>query len=250
MDLIGQLRHRPGPDASLPFNSEQLAFTLSAFARGKDVTFARLPFGWPRIASRFATPLDFLGKDGGGAVGTGPGHTIGAALALKDSGRLTIGVIGDGDYLMGVNALWTAANLKLPMMMVVANNRSYFNDEVHQESMARQRNRPVENKGIGQKLDNPAPRYCRTGPCPGFRRRRAGERVSRRCGAGAGPIGTRRRSGGWPIRHRCTDHSGLLRQISSTRKELLIVTKTLTVACGAYDRTWPLATAVASVPRI
>lgn len=157
-----------GPDPSLPFNSEQLAFTLSAFVQDKDVTFARLPFGWPRVASRFTTPLDFLGKDGGGAVGTGPGHTIGAALALKDSGRLTIGVIGDGDYLMGVNALWTASNLKLPMLMVVANNRSYFNDEVHQERMARQRGRPVENKGIGQKLDDPPPDIIGLARAQGF----------------------------------------------------------------------------------
>ncbi len=146
-----------GPDPDLLFNSEQLAFTLAAFARDKPVTFARLPFGWPRQASRFTTPLDFLGKDGGGTVGTGPGHTVGVALALKDSGRLTIGVIGDGDYLMGVNALWTASHLQLPLMIVVANNRSYYNDEVHQERVARQRGRPVENKGIGQKLDNPAP---------------------------------------------------------------------------------------------
>lgn len=157
-----------GPDASLPFNSEQMAFTLTAFSRGKDVTFARLPFGWPRIASRFTTPLDFLGKDGGGAVGTGTGHTVGAALALKDSGRLTVGVIGDGDYLMGVNALWTASHLKIPMMMVVANNRSYYNDEVHQERMARQRGRPVENKGIGQKLDDPAPDLVGLAVCQGF----------------------------------------------------------------------------------
>ncbi|MBK6388359.1 MAG: hypothetical protein IPF71_17160 [Rhodoferax sp.] len=105
-----------------------------------------------------------MGRGGG----HGPGHTIGAALALKDSGRLTIGVIGDGDYLMGVNALWTAANLKLPMMIVVVNNRSYFNDEVHQERMARQRNRPVENKGIGQKLDNPAPNIVGLARAQGF----------------------------------------------------------------------------------
>ncbi len=163
-----------GPDATLPFNSEQLAFTLSAFSRDKDVTFARLPFGWPRIASRFTTPLDFLGKDGGGAVGTGTGHTVGAALALRGSSRLTIGVIGDGDYLMGVNALWTASHMKIPMIMVVANNRSYYNDEVHQERMAKQRGRPVENKGIGQKLNDPAPDIVGLALCQGFE---AGESV-------------------------------------------------------------------------
>ena len=59
--------------------------------------------------------------------------------------------------MMGVNALWTAANAKIPMLLVVSNNRSFFNDELHQERMARQRNRPVENRWIGQRIDNPAP---------------------------------------------------------------------------------------------
>ncbi|MET0744379.1 MAG: thiamine pyrophosphate-binding protein, partial [Microvirga sp.] len=113
------------------FGAEQMAYTLAEFAKSRPITFARLSFGWPQRACRFRSPLDFLGKDGGGAVGTGPGHTIGAALALRDSGRLVVGVIGDGDYLMGVNALWTAAHMRIPLLLVVANNRSYFNDEVH-----------------------------------------------------------------------------------------------------------------------
>jgi thiamine pyrophosphate-dependent acetolactate synthase large subunit-like protein len=144
-----------GPSADKPFNIDQLALTLAEFVRERAVTYARLPIGWPRQASRFRGPLDFLGKDGGGAVGTGPGHTVGAALALRDSGRLVIGVTGDGDYAMGVNALWTASSMKLPAMIVVANNRSYYNDEVHQERMAKQRGRPVENKWIGQRLQDP-----------------------------------------------------------------------------------------------
>ena len=144
-----------GPTTDKPFNLDQLALTLAEFVRERSVTYARLPIGWPRHASRFRSPLDFLGKDGGGAVGTGPGHAVGAALALRDSKRLVIGVVGDGDYSMGVNALWTASSLRLPLMMVVANNRSYFNDEVHQERMAKQRGRPVENKWIGQRLQDP-----------------------------------------------------------------------------------------------
>ncbi|HEY5796925.1 MAG TPA: thiamine pyrophosphate-binding protein [Bosea sp. (in: a-proteobacteria)] len=157
-----------GPDRSAIFNSEQLAFTVASFAEGRDVTFARLSFGWPRSACRFRTPLDFLGKDGGGAVGTGPGHTIGAAIALRESGRMTIGVIGDGDYLMGVNALWTASHDRVPMMLIVANNRSYFNDEVHQERMAKARSRPVENKWIGQRLDDPPPDIIGLARAQGF----------------------------------------------------------------------------------
>jgi len=82
---------------------------------------------------------------------------IGSALALKASDRLPVAIIGDGDYMMGVNALWTAANAQIPLLMIVCNNRSFFNDELHQERMARQRNRPVENRWIGQRITNPEP---------------------------------------------------------------------------------------------
>jgi benzoylformate decarboxylase len=132
-----------------------MAMTVREFAKKRPITFARLPLGWPGEAYEFDGPLSFMGNDGGGAVGTGPGHTIGAALALKDSDRLTVGVIGDGDYLMGVNALWTAAHFGIPMMIVVADNRSYFNDEMHQERVAQMRSRPAQNRWIGQRIDDP-----------------------------------------------------------------------------------------------
>jgi thiamine pyrophosphate-dependent acetolactate synthase large subunit-like protein len=88
-------------------------------------------------------------------VGAGPSVSIGAALALRGSGRLPIGVCGDGDFLMGVTALWTAVHYRIPLLLVVANNRSFYNDEVHQERVARMRARPVENKWIGQRIDDP-----------------------------------------------------------------------------------------------
>ena len=106
-------------------------------------------------AGRFEHPLDYLGSDGGGGVGGGPGISVGAALALKGSGRLPIAVCGDGDFLMGVTAVWTAAHYKIPLLIVVANNRSFFNDELHQERVARMRNRPVENRWVGQRISEP-----------------------------------------------------------------------------------------------
>jgi thiamine pyrophosphate-dependent acetolactate synthase large subunit-like protein len=100
-------------------------------------------------------PLDFVGSDGGGGVGGGPGISVGVALALKGSGRLAIGICGDGDFLMSVTSLWTAVHYRIPLLIVVANNRSFYNDEVHQERMAIMRNRPVDNKWIGQKMLDP-----------------------------------------------------------------------------------------------
>jgi len=145
----------PANARSEPMTMWNMAMTVREFAQNRAVTFARLPIGWPGEAYAFDGPLSFMGNDAGGAVGTGPGHTIGAALALKDSGRLTVGVIGDGDYLMGVNALWTAAHFNIPAMIVVADNRSYFNDEMHQERVAQMRSRPPQNRWIGQRIDEP-----------------------------------------------------------------------------------------------
>jgi thiamine pyrophosphate-dependent acetolactate synthase large subunit-like protein len=146
---------KSSPARGQPMTLWDMAMTVREFAKERHVTFARLPIGWPGEAYEFDGPLSFMGNDGGGAVGTGPGHTIGAALALKDTDRLTIGVLGDGDYLMGVSALWTASHFEIPVMIVVADNRSYYNDEMHQERVAQMRSRPAQNRWIGQRIDDP-----------------------------------------------------------------------------------------------
>ena len=143
--------------ASGPMTVAALAATLRRAVGEQKVCLMRLPLSWSGEMWDFRHPLDFLGYDGGGGIGSGPGMAIGSALALKGTDRLPVAVIGDGDYLMGVNAFWTAANAQIPMLLVVCNNRSFFNDELHQERVARQRQRPIENRWIGQRISNPAP---------------------------------------------------------------------------------------------
>ena len=65
-------------------------------------------------------------------------------------------MLGDGDYLMGLTALWTGVHYRVPVFIIVANNESFFNDELHQERMARLRGRPVENRWIGMRMSDPA----------------------------------------------------------------------------------------------
>jgi thiamine pyrophosphate-dependent acetolactate synthase large subunit-like protein len=120
-------------------------------------SYIRLPLGWPGEYCRFAHPQDYIGFDGGGGIGSGPGMAVGAALALRGGDRLPVAVLGDGDYLMGLTALWTGVHYRIPVLIIVANNESFFNDELHQERMARVRSRPVENRWIGLKLSDPAP---------------------------------------------------------------------------------------------
>jgi thiamine pyrophosphate-dependent acetolactate synthase large subunit-like protein len=74
---------------------------------------------------------------------------------MHTRGRYTVSVLGDGDCAMGINAIWTAVHHKIPLMIVVNNNRSYFNDEMHQETVAKHRNREQANRWVGQALRNP-----------------------------------------------------------------------------------------------
>ncbi len=137
------------------FTNENIARSLRRVLGDRPVTYTHLPLSWDDSWMPFRHPLDFVGSDGGGGVGGGPGISVGAALALKGSGRLPIAICGDGDFLMGVTAVWTAVHYKIPLLFVIANNRSFYNDELHQERMARARNRPVENKWIGQRMSDP-----------------------------------------------------------------------------------------------
>lgn len=132
-----------------------MAAVLRAAVGERRVSLLHLPLSWDGASWPFRHPLDFLGSDGGGGIGGGPGIAVGSALALRGSGRLPIAICGDGDFLMGVTALWTATHYNIPMLFVIANNQSFFNDEVHQERMARVRDRPVENKWIGMRLTEP-----------------------------------------------------------------------------------------------
>jgi thiamine pyrophosphate-dependent acetolactate synthase large subunit-like protein len=121
----------------------------------EEAVLVRGPLTWPAGVWDFRRPGSYLGYDGGAGIGSGPGMAVGAALALRTSGRLPIAILGDGDVLMAPTALWTAAHHHIPLLVVVANNRSYFNDEEHQERVARARARPAENRWIGQRMDDP-----------------------------------------------------------------------------------------------
>jgi len=150
----------PAPEALPPLRSDALtlrgvAVALEAATRDTDVCYTRLPLGWHGAYTHFRHPLDYIGHDGGAGVGSGPGMTVGAGLALKGSGRIPVGLMGDGDFLMGNTAVWTAAHYQIPCLMIVCNNRSFFNDERHQGRMAEQRGRPAENRWIGQRIDDP-----------------------------------------------------------------------------------------------
>jgi acetolactate synthase-1/2/3 large subunit len=113
---------------------------------------------WPDGIWEFPGAGRYLGGSGGGGVGYGPGAMIGGALAARERGRLAVAIVGDGDLLMAPTALWTAAAHRIPILIVVNDNRSFYNDEAHQQSIARRRGRPEQNARFGTRLDDPVVR--------------------------------------------------------------------------------------------
>ena len=164
LDALGPGKPRPAA-AAKPFPEfkpqgdaltiDHVAIALRRALGERPVSLTHVSLSWNGASWPLRHPLDYLGSDGGGGIGGGPGISVGAALALKDSGRMAVAVCGDGDFLMGVTAVWTAAHYRIPLLIVVANNRSFFNDELHQERVARMRNRPVENRWVGQRISEP-----------------------------------------------------------------------------------------------
>lgn len=148
----------PVPDiADGPMTPQDIAALLRSVLDERKTCLIRAPLSWTGADWPVNGPLDYLGYDGGGGLGSGPGMAVGAALALRDEHktRFALAVLGDGDFLMNASAIWTAAKQKIPLLIVVVNNHSFYNDEVHQESVAKERGRPVENKTIGITLTGP-----------------------------------------------------------------------------------------------
>ena len=60
---------------------------------------------------------------GSGGIGFAMAGAVGVQLALPD--RPVVAVVGDGSAMYSIQALWTAANAKLPITYVIADNGGY-----------------------------------------------------------------------------------------------------------------------------
>jgi thiamine pyrophosphate-dependent acetolactate synthase large subunit-like protein len=88
------------------------------------------------------------------------GTSLGVALAYRGSGKLIVDIQPDGDLLYDPGALWTAAHDRLPMLVVMYNNRAYYNDWEHQIRVARHRGTPEANAFLGMDISDPAPDFA------------------------------------------------------------------------------------------
>ncbi|MBI4333060.1 MAG: thiamine pyrophosphate-binding protein [Chloroflexi bacterium] len=139
-----------------PIATEWLAHVIGEAVKGEDwVLVAGGLRGWPRRLWNWDKSYRWVGDSGGGGLGHGLGAAIGAALAHKGKNRLCIDIQPDGDLLMTPQAIWTAVKCNIPLLVVVYNNRSYFNSEDHSATVARQRGRSEVSKLIGTAIEDP-----------------------------------------------------------------------------------------------
>src|ERR1700686_3032654 len=102
-------------------------------------------------------------RHAGRALGTGTqiGVSLGVALAHRGTGRLVVDIQPDGDLMFDAGALWTAAKNNIAFLVVMYNNRAYYNDWEHQIKVAEHRGTPVERAHIGQAILGPAPDFAK-----------------------------------------------------------------------------------------
>jgi acetolactate synthase-1/2/3 large subunit len=145
---------------STPIAAGRFYGELKAKLTGREWALVHSHGGRWRGILDITKPEHELSGGRGGGVGSGLPTAIGGALAHKGDGKLCVGVFGDGDFFMTNGALWTAAKYDIPLLALIYNNESYYNDEDHQERMAIARDRPVENKGIGIRIEGPSPDFA------------------------------------------------------------------------------------------
>lgn len=102
-----------------------------------------------------------LGGSGGQGVGYSLPGAVGAALANRDKGLLSVTFQPDGDLLYAPGALWTAAHHKIPLLFVMHNNRGYHQETMHLQRMASMHNRRMDQAWIGNALENPTIDFAR-----------------------------------------------------------------------------------------
>jgi len=98
----------------------------------------------------------------GKAIGTSTqiGISTGVALAHRGTGRLVVDIQPDGDLMFDPGTLWIGAHDKIPMLVVMYNNRAYYNDWEHQIRMAKQRGTDEKLAYVGMEIDNPPPDFA------------------------------------------------------------------------------------------
>ena len=119
------------------------------------VSFSKYLSRWPQRLWDFDKYYQFIGGSGGLGIGYNAPASVGAALANRKHGRLTVNIQSDGDLMFAPGILWTAAHNRIPILNVMHNNRCYHAEIMQFQMMACRHNRGIENAHIVTGIEDP-----------------------------------------------------------------------------------------------
>jgi thiamine pyrophosphate-dependent acetolactate synthase large subunit-like protein len=146
-----------GWDAT-PISTARMTMELWAQIKNEDwalVAESGIMSDWTARLWSFDKHYQSLGGSGGAGVGYGAPAAVGAALANKKRGRLSVTIQGDGDFLYAPGVWWTAAHHRIPLLAVMHNNRAYHQEVMHLQRMANRHNRGITTAPIGTTIEDP-----------------------------------------------------------------------------------------------
>ncbi len=141
----------------------RIAAELWPLVRNEDWSFVSPQgfFGnWPNRLWDMKKHYHYIGGQGAGGMGYGAPASVGAALANRKYGRLSINVQTDGDFNYAPGVFWTAAHHRIPLLTIMHNNRGYHQEVMFVEQQASLHNRGAERAHIGTKLWDPDINYA------------------------------------------------------------------------------------------
>ena len=143
-----------GWDAS-PVSTARLSMELWAQLKNEDWSYVTGWVNWPLRLWDFTKHHQYIGRAGAEGVGYYAPASVGAALANKKHGRISVSIQPDGDLMVAPGALWTAAKYQVPLLIVMQNNRAYHQEVMWFQRAALQRKRSLDLTQEGFGLGNP-----------------------------------------------------------------------------------------------
>jgi thiamine pyrophosphate-dependent acetolactate synthase large subunit-like protein len=152
-----------GWDAS-PISTARLCMELWAQIKNADwslVSENAFVSNWPLRLWDVDAHYRFVGASGGYGQGYGAPAAVGAALANRAHGRLSVNIQNDGDLMYAPGVLWTAAHHRIPLLTVMHNNRAYHQETMHVVRMANRHQRGIAQAGVGTAIGDPNIDYAK-----------------------------------------------------------------------------------------
>jgi acetolactate synthase-1/2/3 large subunit len=143
---------------SQPITTARLVMELYNIIKDEDWTLASgslFQNAWPQKLWHADKHHRYIGDAGAYGIGYTAPATLGAALANKKHGRLTVSIQGDGDMMCCPSSLWTAAHEKIPILYIMHNNRAWHQEIMLLQQVANRMQRGIDRTHIGTTIRDP-----------------------------------------------------------------------------------------------